>query len=69
MKSANDKKERMIESEVDSNNQLLLFNISDMLAERKKACEEINKLFGTNITVELSDEFKELQGGASNEDM
>ena len=59
----------MIESEVDSNNQLLLFNISDMLGERKKACDEINKLFGTSITVELSDEFKELQGGIDNEDM
>ena len=69
VKSANDKKERMIESEVDSNNQLLLFNISDMLAERKKACEEINRLFGTNITVELSEEFKELQGGARDENM
>ena len=69
VKSANDKKERMIESEVDSNNQLLLFNISDMLAERKKACEEINRIFGTNITVELSDEFKELQGGARDENM
>ena len=33
-------------------------------AERKKACkEEINKLFGTGITVELSEDFKELQGG------
>ena len=69
VKSANDKKERMIESEVDSNNQLLLFNISDMLSERKKACEEINKMFGTNITVELSDEFKELQGGARDENI
>lgn len=69
VKSANDKKERMIESEVDSNNQLLLFNISDMLAERQKACDEINKLFGINITVELSEEFKELQGGARDENM
>ena len=69
VKSANDKKERMIESEVDSNNQLLLFNISDMLVERKKACEEINKIFGTNITVELSEEFKELQGGARDDNM
>ena len=69
VKSANDKKERMIESEVDSNNQLLLFNISDMLAERKKACDEINRIFGTNINVELSDEFKELQGGTRDEDM
>ena len=40
-----------------------------MLAERKKACEEINRIFGTNITVELSDEFKELQGGKDNEDI
>lgn len=69
VKSANDKKERMIESEVDSNNQLLLFNISDMLAERQKACEEINKLFATNITVELSEEFKELQGGVRDENI
>ena len=59
----------MIESEVDSNNQLLLFNISDMLAERKRACEEINKLFGSCFAVELSEEFKELQGGASDEDI
>lgn len=69
VKSANDKKERMIESEVDSNNQLLLFNISDMLAERKKACEEINRIFDTSISVELSEEFKELQGGRDNEDI
>ena len=69
VKSANDKKERMIESEVDSNNQLLLFNISDMLSERKRACEEINRLFGTSINVELSDEFKELQGGARDENI
>ena len=69
VKSANDKKERMIESEVDSNNQLLLFNISDMLAERKRACEEINRIFGTNTNVDLSDEFKELQGGARDENM
>ena len=69
IKSANDKKERMIESEVDSNNQLLLFNISDMLAERQKACDEINRIFGVNNTVELSKEFKELQGGESDENM
>lgn len=52
-----DKKERMIESEVNSNQQMLLFNISDMLSERQKACEEINNMFGTNISVSLSKEF------------
>ena len=52
-----DKKERMIESEVNSNQQMLLFNISDMLSERQKACEEINNMFGTDISVSLSKEF------------
>ena len=52
-----DKKERMIESEVNSNQQMLLFNISDMLSERQQACEEINNMFGTNISVSLSKEF------------
>lgn len=52
-----DKKERMIKSEVNSNQQMLLFNISDMLSERQKACQEINNMFGTNISVALSKEF------------
>ena len=52
-----DKKERMVESEVISDTQMLLFNISDMLHQREKACNDINKLFGTNISVKLSKEF------------
>ena len=43
-----DKKERMIESEVSSDNQMLLFNISDMLHQWEKASAEINKLFNLN---------------------
>lgn len=53
-----DKKERMIESEVENDEQMLLLNINDMLKQRKKACDEINKIFSRNISVELSPEFK-----------
>ena len=53
-----DKKERMIESEVENDEQMLLLNINDMLKQRKKACDEINMIFNRNISVKLSPEFK-----------
>ena len=56
--SANDKRERMVVDEVNVNSQMLLFNVADMLECRQKAVEEINALYGTNITVDLSDEYK-----------
>lgn len=56
--SANDKRERMVVDEVNVNSQMLLFNVSDMLECRRKAVEQINSLYGTNITVDLSDEYK-----------
>lgn len=56
--SANDKRERMVVDEVNVNSQMLLFNVSDMLECRQKAVEQINALYGTNITVDLSDEYK-----------
>ena len=52
-----DKKERMITDEVSDDNQMLLFNISDMLHQREKACEEIKNVFGLEVSVKLSDEF------------
>lgn len=52
-----DKKERMIESEVDNDQQLLLFNINDMLRQRQNACEKINKLFNLTVSVKLAPEF------------
>ena len=48
----------MVVDEVNVNSQMLLFNVSDMLECRQKAVEEINALYGTNITVDLSDEYK-----------
>ena len=56
--TANDKRERMVVDEVNVNSQLLLFNVADMLECRKKAVDQINALYGTNITVELSDEYR-----------
>lgn len=52
-----DKKERMIESEVENDQQLLLFNINDMLRQRQTACKKINNLFGSNVYVKLAPEF------------
>ena len=52
-----DKKERMIESEVENDQQLLLFNINDMLRQRENACKKINELFNLNVSVKLAPEF------------
>ena len=55
---ANDKRERMVVDEVNINSQLLMFNLHDMLDSRKSAMEAVNQIYGTNITVELSDEYR-----------
>lgn len=47
----NDKKERMIVDEVNSNNDFIQINLDLMYDLRQKACEEINLKFGTNINV------------------
>lgn len=46
-----DKRERLITSEVESNNEQLLVARDIMLKARKQACREINKMFGLNIDV------------------
>lgn len=63
--SANDKRERMVVDEVNVNSQMLLFNVSDMLECRQKGVEQINSLYGTNISVDLSDEYKFIQANVS----
>lgn len=57
IKLSRDKKERQIVDEVQSDNQVLTVNTSDMLFQRKKGIDEVNDLFGYNITVELSPEY------------
>ena len=55
-----DKKERMIVDEVASNNQMLLLNVNDMLKHRKEGAEQMNSIFGLNVTVDFSEEYKAL---------
>ena len=59
VKFAIDKKERMITDEVTAENQLLTINLSDMLKCRKDGIKKVNEMFGTNIKVDISEEFKQ----------
>lgn len=64
--SANDKRERMVVDEVNVNSQMLLFNVADMLECRQKAIDEVNKIYGTNIKVDLADEYKFIKNETDN---
>ena len=46
-----DKRERLVDDEVQANNEQVQASEDIFLKARKKACEEINKIFGTNISV------------------
>ena len=61
IRQKSDKRERLVTEEVESDSMMLLFNIHDMLEQRKNACEEINKIFGLNMSVELSEEWDYLK--------
>lgn len=54
--SMRDKRERVVEAELDTNLNRILFNIDDMLKSRKDACTKINSVFGTNISVDYNEE-------------
>ena len=67
------KRERMISSETDSKNELINLNLQSYLITRKKACEQFNRLFGTDIDVvvrsdlhnivkELENSFEDIEG-------
>lgn len=47
-----EKKERLITDEANSNNQLISSFLDLQLEARERACEEINTMFGLNISVE-----------------
>lgn len=51
-----DKKSNAVVDEVTADTSMLLYNVSDMLEERKKGAEAVNDMFGTSWTVRLSDE-------------
>lgn len=54
------KKERLITSEVESNDELINYYLNCFYKTRKKACDDINKRYGTNIKVVLNKEVIEL---------
>ncbi len=54
----NMKRERLNTSEVELNTSILIPLADDMLEQRKKAVEEINKKYGLNIKVDLSSVWK-----------
>lgn len=47
-----DKKERLVEAEVSANDEQIETAKEIMLKERRNACEQINKMFGLNISVD-----------------
>lgn len=67
IRASYEKKERMNIPEVSLDDGVLLVNINDMLDSRKKACEEINRLFGTNWTVKKAIEYENIQNGFGDE--
>ena len=47
-----DKRERLVDDEVQANNEQVSLSADVMLKSRERACERINKMFGTKISVE-----------------
>ena len=64
VKAAFEKQSNTIDAEVRSNDSLVLLNIKEMLEDRKRGCEAVNKLYGTNWSVKVSDEINYRAGEA-----
>ena len=55
-----EKKERLVSDEVSRQQGGVIANRYGRLEMRRKACEEINKMFGLNISVDYREDFREL---------
>lgn len=64
VRSAFEKRNNTVQAEVEADTSLLLLNLSDMIDSRKRACEKVNKMFGTNWSVHVAEE---IDYGAENE--
>jgi hypothetical protein len=53
----NPKRAQVTESELESNDQLLIINTDDMLKARKEGLERVNNMFGTDISVSLNPKY------------
>ena len=65
----NQKKAQVNSEEVESNDQLLLISADDMLKTRQEGLENVNNMFGTNITVKLNPLYniRNVEGSSNNE--
>lgn len=52
-----EKRERVNTDEVNSNNEIINYHLFERLAVRQEACEEINKMFGLNVSVEINKDY------------
>ena len=68
VRSAYEKNNNTVEAEVTSDQSFLLLNVADMLEQRQKGCEEVNRLYGTNWSVKLSPEIELIKEGGVNND-
>ena len=59
-----EKRNNTVMAEVEADTSLLLLNLSDMIDCRKKAANEVNKMFGTNWSVHIA---KEIDYSVENE--
>lgn len=59
--NTNTKRERLITAEVETADDTLMINIADMLYQRQKACDAINAMFDTSISVDFSEEWKKIE--------
>ena len=58
--NSNFKRERLTTAELDSESEPLQINIIDMINSVKEGIEQVNKMFGTHITVELNAQWRQL---------
>lgn len=56
-----DKRERLITDEIAQEQPLFKFNVEDMLDCRKQFAEEINRVFGLSVSVDVADSLKAAQ--------
>ena len=58
VKFRNNKRANMTESEIESDNQVLLISLDDMLEQRQHDIDKnVNARYGTNISVDINDRF------------
>lgn len=60
-----DKRERLITDEIAQEQPLFKFNVEDMLDCRKQFAEELNRIFGLSVSVDVAESLKAAQGSAA----